>query len=352
MPITIVKSVAGSGKTKYVIDKALEINTKILIVTFTNANKEQLTSRLIKQNSFLPKNIDIMTWLEFLYKHLAKPYSNLFEKDLSFEGVELKVEPKNEKGVNKTNSKWYKYEKNNKIYKNRLSEFCSIMFEKSNFPVERLSKIYTHLFVDEAQDLCGYDYEIVKKLIESQIEIILVGDPLQNTYNTHNTTKNNQYKDIFEFLESKNIHHKKEHLASSYRCTKNVCDYINTLWTSLIIQSAKHSCESSITLVTDDNIEQFIAENNNITALIYDKTHKNEVDNRITRIYNIGESKGLEFENVIIYGTKNMVIACKNKNVNNLQSKTKNLLYVALTRSKNNVGVYIGNENESESLFD
>jgi len=50
-----------------------------------------------------------------------------------------------------------------KIYSDKLAKFVIRCNEKSDGAViDRLSKIYTHIFIDEVQDLAGYDLDILK----------------------------------------------------------------------------------------------------------------------------------------------------------------------------------------------
>ena len=57
---------AGTGKTTYLIDKALEIQEKVLITTFTINCKNEIIEKIIKQKGYVPKNIVIQTWFSML----------------------------------------------------------------------------------------------------------------------------------------------------------------------------------------------------------------------------------------------------------------------------------------------
>ena len=46
-----------------------------------------------------------------------------------------------------------------------------------------LPSIFDTIYIDEAQDLCGYDFEILKFLLqETNVPIIVAGDAKQTTY--------------------------------------------------------------------------------------------------------------------------------------------------------------------------
>ena len=76
---------AGSGKTTFLINEALEIkDTPVLITTFTDANEESIRKHIIGINGCIPANITIQTWFSFLLQHGVKPYqSYVFDGDIS-----------------------------------------------------------------------------------------------------------------------------------------------------------------------------------------------------------------------------------------------------------------------------
>ncbi|MGY5343630.1 UvrD-helicase domain-containing protein [Paenibacillus glucanolyticus] len=81
---------------------------------------------------------------------------------------------------------------------------CKRSFKTSEGAVfKRLSSIYSHIYIDEIQDLTGYDLEIVKLLLMSDSNILFVGDPRQVTYLTHIERKYDRYREgrIKEFIK-------------------------------------------------------------------------------------------------------------------------------------------------------
>ena len=83
-----------------------------------------------------------------------------------------------------------------RVYSDKISKFVYRANALSNgLLVDRLSRIYSHIFIDEIQDLVGYDLELVRLFVESPSDILMVGDPRQVTYHTHEEAKNKQYED-------------------------------------------------------------------------------------------------------------------------------------------------------------
>ena len=53
------------------------------------------------------------------------------------------------------------------IYSDKLSKFVILANDSSNGKIiERLENIYSHIFIDEIQDLAGYDLEFLKLLFK------------------------------------------------------------------------------------------------------------------------------------------------------------------------------------------
>lgn len=89
------------------------------------------------------------------------------------------------------------------LLKDFASELANLLIQESdNKVIHRLEDIYEDIYFDEAQDLAGYDIEIVKSLFLSNLNITLVGDPLQATFATNN---NNQKTRITVEQISKNL---------------------------------------------------------------------------------------------------------------------------------------------------
>ncbi len=64
MDSKLILAVAGSGKTRYLIE-SLNLEERSLIVTYTINNTENLRKRVIKKFGFMPENIRIYTYFSF-----------------------------------------------------------------------------------------------------------------------------------------------------------------------------------------------------------------------------------------------------------------------------------------------
>lgn len=358
----LIIAAAGSGKTTFLVKKAVGItDKKILVTTYTNANEKEIKNKLLELNGCIPSNVKIQTWFSFLLEHGVKPYQNhLTEKKVN--GLLL---------VNKKSGLKYKgkfpvyypeeeidkhyFSKEYKIYSDKLSKFVIKCNKKSaNQIIGRLEKICDYIFIDEVQDLAGYDLEIIKLLLKSKIRIMMVGDPRQVTYLTHSERKYDKYKEgkMCEFLsnECKKIQPKIDEvtLNNSFRCNDKICSYASKLFSDFTKTGSNQMCitgHDGVFFVKETDVDEYLEKNN---PVILRDSRKKEVPIGYT-VYNVGESKGLTFDRVLLYPTKPQIdwILGKSKaGVFKFKSRCK--LYVALTRARYSVAIVYSFTDETD----
>ncbi|HRN70013.1 MAG TPA: UvrD-helicase domain-containing protein [Candidatus Woesebacteria bacterium] len=368
----LIIAAAGSGKTTYIIKKALEIKDKnVLITTYTEANSDEIRKKVIEERGYIPKNITIQTWFSFLLQHGVRPYQSIIHEGLNNIkiGFLLTEERSGKKvdasgnviyGTNPKNGKkfpifWgkdnighYFFTKNKKIYSDKTAEFIVDANTKMNGEIiHRIARIYPYIFVDEVQDLAGWELEILKLLFESNSNILLVGDPRQVTYLTHHSIKYQKYRDgkIQDFL---NNECKKDSyeidtttLKNTHRSNKEICDFSSQLFpdyekcepcTCTKCRSDKKEFEG-IYAVREQDVPAYSDQFSPVTL---------KWSGAIPPEWNFGKSKGLTFERVLIYptktGGKSMVSWLKNRTID-LSSETRSKFYVAITRARYSVGI-------------
>ncbi|ALR29295.1 hypothetical protein ATE47_01545 [Chryseobacterium sp. IHB B 17019] len=361
----LIISVAGSGKTTYLVRQALEILYEtVVITTYTEANEKEIRKKFYEINGSIPANITIQTWFSFLIQHGVKPYQGtLFDGNINgmlLVNASSGINYRNSKGISvpfteeKDFLKHY-FTTSGKIYSDKLSKFVIRCNEKSNgMVVNRLAKIYDHLFIDEVQDLAGNDLELLRLFFKTKIKTTLVGDPRQVTYLTHNEKKNNQYKDgkIKQFILDKckrDCVVDELTLQYSHRNSAEICDFSSKLYPDLPPSMPCDCIEcrnavndhSGIFLVKKNQIKEYIGKYSP-TILKYHSAIEPE--------WNYGNCKGLGFDRVLIHPTEPIIQYLKDglltKTVKDKSGKTrvKNAfdiakLYVALTRARYSVGI-------------
>ena len=359
----LIIAAAGSGKTTRLVNEALNIkNKKVLITTYTQANEAEIKKKIIEINKCIPENITVQTRFSFLLKHGVRPFQGvLFEKKIK--GLILVNSQSGIKGYTKNKQPIYfgeekEFEKHYfsnqlKIYSDKLSKFVFRCNEKTNGNViDRISRIYSHIFIDEVQDLAGYDLELLKLLFNCSSNILLVGDPRQGTYSTNSAPKNKQFKkaNIINFFTDKidNLTKDDTTLTINYRCMKSICELSNKLFPTMqqtISGNNNTTDHNGIFFVKKQNIEKYLHKYQPLQLRDSKRTNVNENH----RIMNFGESKGLSFDRVLIYPTDPILKWLRNNN-SDLADTSRSKFYVAVTRAKYNVG-FIVDDNE-KSIID
>lgn len=332
---------AGAGKTTFIIEEALKIkDKKVLITTFTNENEDNIREKFYKINRGIPGNIQIRSWYEFLLKECFKPYLRaFFTTDIRIDGFVLVTDLS---GKYKANLAIRHYmNEDNMVYSDKLSK---LMFQKEEVKkcvMNRLSKMYDIILVDEVQDMASWDLELIKEIHNSNIKLIMVGDMLQRTYVTTKEKKNIKNKkplNIQEYILNKkiiSIDIDIEKLKKTHRCSQRVCDYVNQKF-SIKIEicdccDRKDTEKCNVFFVNSDEVEEKLKIGNTMQILY----NKNSKYNNNYQAINIGKSKGLEYDNVVIYPSSTMQNFLKNDQ--DLKEGEKAKLYVALTRARKNV---------------
>lgn len=352
---------AGTGKTTFLIDKALESKEKILITTFTISCKNEIIEKIIKRIGYLPSNIVVQTWFSMLLKHGVKPYKKIYGinkiRGIFFVEGRSGVRYQGKKGPvywGEDNFDVYYFDTNNKIYTDKLSKLVIKIDDKSGGKViSRLTSIYSKIFVDEIQDMAGYDLEFIKRIMGSgKTEVILVGDPRQTIYKTHYERKNEQYSkgNIEDYIlrECKGIQCDIDKLTLNkcYRCHKDIITFVNTFYSEyspMEYSEIEKKDHQGIFIIKNSQIEEYI-EKYKPVQIIYKSGAR---VSKSAYVITMGKSKGATYNRVLLYPTKDF----RNYIVNgraNINPETKNKLYVGMTRAVNSLTFVIDDE---ENVF-
>jgi superfamily I DNA/RNA helicase len=343
----LIIAAAGSGKTTYLIDEAIKYREKkVLITTYTQANEAEIKKKIIEKINYIPENITVQTWFSFLLKHGVRPYQGIiFDKRIN--GLIL-VNNKSALYIKKSDTEKYYFTKETKIYSDKISEFvCAANEKTNNAVVNRISKIYSKIFIDEIQDLAGYDLELLKLLFSSNSEVLLVGDPRQGTYSTNSSSKNKQFKKanvINYFFQDKSIKIETDEtsLLVNYRCNELICNLSNNLFKKFVRTKSGNDSVSGhdgVFFIKEKDIEDYLQKYEPVQL----RENKKRIVNDNFKVMNFGESKGLSFDRVLIYPTKPFIDWFIN-NENDLAETSRSKLYVAITRARYSVGIVIDNK--------
>jgi len=339
----VILACAGSRKTSTIIEKALSLtDRRVLITTYTINNTDQKKDRIISIKGYIPKNITVSTWFSFLLSDGARPYQNVCYSKRRIKSIFFV----NKKSVpfigEKEFNKHYFYD-SELIYTDKLSKFiikCNNI--SSGAVLKRLEDIYDHIFIDEVQDMAGYDFDFIELLMKSDIATTVVGDCRQATYFTNCSPKNRQFKgcridDLFKKWGNESLCEVEER-NTNFRSNQDICSFADKLYPDLPPSVSKDvpltGHDGFFFIKHQQKVEEYIEEYNPI-VLRWDKRTKVKSD----QVMNFGATKGLEFDRVLIYPTNDITMFLKNKAELKPLSKAK--FYVALTRARYSVAILL-----------
>jgi DNA helicase II / ATP-dependent DNA helicase PcrA len=341
----VIIAVAGSGKTTRLVSEALSRpNSRILIVTYTEANEAEIEKKFIEKNGCVPSHVTLSGWFAFLLQHGIRPYQGCV--------LETRIEGLNfNQGVSAQYTKEadlaHYCNKHNQIYRDKISKFalkCDRLSEGR--VIKRIEGIFDEIFIDEVQDMAGYDLELIELLMDSAVSLLLVGDPRQGTYSTSDSPKYRKFKKsgivvYFRQLIAARTDALMDEVSLSvnHRCNPALCELSDELFPDF-----PRSTSSNTRVTGHDGI--FLVRERDVEAYLHAFTpmqlrYSRSVDvSDATAVMNFGESKGLTFERVLIYPTRDLGKWLKSR-ATELKPDVRAKCYVALTRARSSAGILI-----------
>lgn len=346
----VIIASAGSGKTTYIIEEALKLKgQRVLVTTYTNENLDQIKAYFIEKNGCMPANVPVQSWFSFLLQDGVRPYQN-HKSDRSrvrsiyfFKNTPNDQQLKKRLRYIKESEDEHYLTKNNYLFEDKVSQFVYKCNEQSKGLItKRLEKIYDHILIDEAQDLEGWDYDLISNLFDSSMSILLVGDPRQKILKTHRHLKNKPFATVFDWLSTKKVgYYTLEKKTESLRCNQHICDFADKLFPDLGQTISKNTTiteHDGIYYIQKDEVDDYIRTQNPV-ILRYNK----DINTLGFQAINIGMAKGRTYKRVLIFPTKPMLEYLRTEDVSKAGDKSK--LYVAVTRAKYSVTFVVDDKN-------
>lgn len=356
----IIIAAAGSGKTTYLIEQAMKVtDARVLITTYTESNEAEIRQKFFEMVGRVPAHVTITTWFSFLITHGVKPFQGCtFDFDVA--GMVFAVTQSGIKTfVNghpipyaESDFRRHFFDRIGRVFSDKLPKLMIRCNDNSGGSViDRIARIFPHVFVDEVQDLAGYDLDILAALARSPARLLIVGDPRQVTYLTHHEKKYKKYSDggIVRFVQSelRNVPFAIDEatLGRSHRNSALICTASSRLYPELPASTACE-CErcradapahSGLFLVKPSDYAHYIASVKPMQ--LRDKSTSVGVDPNAP-VMNFGEAKGRGFDHVIILPTQPMKAWLKNQS-SKLASQSRARFYVAMTRGRHSVAIAI-----------
>lgn len=338
-PNEAIIAAAGSGKTERILDAALaDASARALIVTYTNENLREIDSRLWAKAGGHPPNVTTMTWFEFLLRHGIKPYQSYKTSIGRIRSINFVTQ--NPPYTRREEFERYYLDSSSNVYSDAVSDLAVVLDGASGGRViNRLASIFDAIFVDEVQDLAGYDLEFLELLLSSPLRVVVVGDPRQAVYLTNRANKNSQFRGpkFVNWLDAraKDGLCQIETLDTSHRCNQAICDFADSVFPTMPKTKSAHLDgveDAGIVFVYREHLDAYRAEYD-VQELRWDR--RSPLAGQAAR--NFGQVKGQSFDRVLIHPTKGIMDFIERGEP--LKEGTAAKFYVAVTRARHSVAV-------------
>jgi len=329
----LVCAVAGSGKTTSIIDRVAR-GGRCHIITYTNENVHSLRSSLEERFGRIPDNVTLQSYFSFLYSYCFRPFFSYDLNDRSYlweaPGPATRRFRKSELGHYMTRNRY--------LYANRVAK---MIIEYGAVPkvIQRLEKFCDTFMVDEVQDFAANDFNLLLEIINADIDVLLVGDFYQHTFDTSkdgNTRQNLHKRGIDPFLKEfaeQGIQIDVDSLSKSYRCSPDVCRFI-TENIGIPIESHRTD-ETYVEVVDSPERAQEIYADDRCVKLFYSGSGDFQC-----RSNNWGKCKGLNtYTDVCVVLNKTACTHFTKGTLPEMAPSSLNKLYVACSRARGNLYV-------------
>lgn len=334
----VVICAAGGGKTTKIVTDALADPTqRVAILTYTDNNIRGIRECIIEQNRTPAAHIEVLSWFTFLLREMARPYQNvLYTKRIR--GIHW-VAGRSDPYATADKTGRYYFGDSDLVYSDKIARFaCECDTASGGMVLARLRQRFDRIYVDEIQDMAGYDLELLEAMMRAGVNLTLVGDHRQPTFRTNYSGKNSGYggyKIIKKFREwQKKGLCSLDYQLHTYRCNQQITDFADALYpaepktTSLNVKKTDHD---GVFLISTADVPAYIAKYQP-QVLRYDKNS----DCAGFEAMNFGISKGMTFDRVLIFPTQIMgkwLSTGVDAHIAGSRAKT----YVAVTRARYSV---------------
>lgn len=343
----MIIAAAGSGKTTYVVRESCGASSSsAALVTYTLNGRDELRSNAYRNYSHIPAHVDVSTWYRFLLRNFIRPFQGCLEAT-RISGLNF-VTHQSTRYVKEVDTRRFYFTSDMKIHSDKASQFaCKVIEVTDGAPIDRIERIYCRLYLDECQDLAGYDLDLVEHLLKSKVQVELVGDYRQTTFQTHAPRRNSQFKgpkivDKFEEWESDGLCEIK-HENHSRRCVQEICDFADQMHpdapntNSLNKEVTGHD---GIFAVRKRDVEKY-CHMYDPQPLRYDRRTACPLGDPI----NFGASKGMTFERTLIYPHRKLHTFLQSGDLDDAGSALEKI-YVAITRARQSVAFVVEDDAE------
>lgn len=224
MDKTVTFAVAGSGKTRSIVEQ-IDPSRRSLILTYTTNTEEDLRRRIANRLDGRGAAVTIDTYFSFLNRFCYKPF---LQQDMRSRGISFS--PPSQTSSRMPLSNRSRYMHGDRVYHCRMAKLLTVKGCLGELR-DRLARYYDDVFVDEVQDFGGHDFNFLLELSQARARFRLVGDFYQHTFATsHDGNVNKSLHDDYDAYRARfakaGFKVDTTTLGASHRCGPAVCDQI------------------------------------------------------------------------------------------------------------------------------
>lgn len=341
MTNTATLAVAGARKTQSIVDACAggDAGTRRLVLTYTLSGQQDLESRL-RATCAAGSIPEVCGWYAFLLRNWVRPFLPLLYPGRRLGGLNFDGLPRrNTKGIVIASGEDRFLDGDSRAYKRFLSKLAIDVADATDGAVTtRLQRMFDEIYIDEVQDMTGYDLDILERLLKSTSVIRMVGDMRQTVFSTNaQDPRHKKYRglgmlDWFE-LQRKAERLEVEHSSTSWRSVQAVATFSDTIFDPALEFPATESAQDKssehdgVFAVAPEHVAAYIEQ---YQPACLRQMVTTSVTEGVTAA-NFGISKGQTHDRVLIFTTMPMRDFLTNGAL--LSGESACGLYVGVTRA-------------------
>lgn len=327
----IVSASAGTGKTATLIGAANEFmkekDSRLAVITLTNAAADELKERMTVLpvfvgtiHSFALRELEKISESK-LYIHSIMTEKKMKEVLLTsyihFYDVRRNYKEEINNIFRFLTDKDYQPKESSK-YQRVIKKYTQIKKERGlydfmdapEYLLEVLGKIkykldFTHLLVDEIQDIDKYEFDLINKF---DCRVMVIGDPRQTIFQFRNS-----FYGVFD--KFRNLGYNLYVLTKNFRSFQEILDFAD---------SGLEAVKGSGGVITDSILLEVNPES---TVLCRYNREVNILSSFFPNVHTVHSYKGLEEDDIVII------------NFSTSNEEGQNIMFVAKTRARNRLGM-------------
>jgi superfamily I DNA/RNA helicase len=348
MPNHLTLAVAGGRKTQGLVEhcNATAPDRRVALVTFTQTNQQEIRHRL-SVHAGDRHHLAVLGWYTFLLRHFAQPFLRFKFPKERVGGFDFDGRP-HQKAVGKDRY----MNRSNQIYSCELGRLAYELMQATPTLLRRLECLFDELLIDEVQDLSGYDWEIIRVLLQSRIDVRMVGDVRQAVLSTNPRGQKNKrfgYAESLEWFRERKAEGLLDisYATTTYRCRSEIAIFSDSIFDAdwgfpgTTSENAELSGHDGVFLIHSRHVPDYV-QRFGPQCLRYSAISGKQYD---LDYMNFKVSKGSTFERVLIAPTAKIEAFIKNNIY--LESTTAAAFYVAVTRAKQSLAIIIDQSGNS-----